>query len=67
VERKIEKVLELRTILEGPGVKLRRLLRNDYEHTFDPFCFWIVSYLPSLKTTKLSFFRVSTEYNEGTN
>lgn len=51
MEKKIEKVLELRTILEGTGVKLRRFLANDYEHTFDLFCFWVVLDLASLKTS----------------
>jgi redox-sensitive bicupin YhaK (pirin superfamily) len=37
MERKVEKILERRTTLEGAGVKLRRVLGNDDESTLDPF------------------------------
>ena len=37
MERKVEKILERRTTLEGAGVRLRRVLGNDDESTLDPF------------------------------
>jgi quercetin 2,3-dioxygenase len=37
VERKVEKILQRRTTLEGAGVKLLRVLGNDDESTLDPF------------------------------
>ena len=37
MERKVEKILERQTTLEGAGVKLKRVLGNDKNSTLDPF------------------------------
>jgi quercetin 2,3-dioxygenase len=37
LERRVETILDRRLTLEGAGVKLRRVLGNDYESTLDPF------------------------------
>ncbi|MGA2681670.1 MAG: pirin family protein [Candidatus Bathyarchaeia archaeon] len=37
MERKVDRILNRRTTLEGAGVKLRRVLGNDDDSTLDPF------------------------------
>jgi len=37
LERKVAKILERRLVLEGAGVKLKRVLGNDGDSTLDPF------------------------------
>jgi quercetin 2,3-dioxygenase len=37
MDRKVDKILNRRTTLEGAGVKLKRVLGNDSRSTLDPF------------------------------